>query len=123
MRNKKRFLTLFHITIPSHHFQFYIFCHLSSVGSSKTFEKIQVPLHVGIYLNFFEVVETYISLLVVVKSDDGNQTHTRIYLHGSVTDGFPKTKTSAPPNKHSGKHHNKTSLKTILIKLQSFSIH
>ncbi len=53
--------------------------------------------------------------MVVVISDDGNQAFTRCYVLGNVADGFPKTEASAPPNKNSGKNHNKKSLKTLSL--------
>ncbi len=58
--------------------------------------------------------------MVEVKSGNGNQTYTRIYLQGSVADGFPKTETSSPPNKNSGKNHYKKSLKTKSSKYEVF---
>ncbi len=45
--------------------------------------------------------------MVVVKSDERNQAFTRRFLQGNVAHGFPKTKTSAPPNKNSDKNHYK----------------
>ncbi len=41
--------------------------------------------------------------MVIENSDDGNQSYTKCYLQGYVADGFPKTETSAPPNKNSVK--------------------
>ncbi len=72
----------------------------------KPSKKILVPKDVGKYLNFFVyIVETYISLMLVVQSDIGNQAYTRLELQGSVADGFPKTETSAPQNKNSVENH------------------
>ncbi len=62
---------------------------------------------------FWGIMETYISLVVLIESDDRNHVYTECYLHGHVAVGFPKTKTSAPQNQNSGNNHRKKSLQTL----------
>ncbi len=119
VRNKKRFLAFFYITIPSNLDQFFSHMSLPVSKLPNPLKKVLVPLDVGKI--FWAIIETYISLMVVVKSDDGNQAYTRRYIQGNVADGFPKTEASAPPNKNSGKNHHEKSFNPIHIKLLSFS--
>ncbi len=92
------------------------------LSCSKTFKKVIVPFHVGKYVDLFLGNRKLHFPNGCSKIRWRKPNTYQMLLTGKVTVGFPKNKTSSPPNKNSGNDHCKNPNNLISFLEPNYSV-